>query len=231
MPDRFAIYYAPPLESDIWQRASRWLGRDAAMGAVPPMTIGGLDAATRSAVTPSATRYGFHATLKAPMALAAGHSAESLNDALSRFAAETSAVSIGQLELRSLDGFLALTPVVQSADLTAFAGEVVSAFDALRAPLSAEDRARRLKAPLTPVQVEYLDRFGYPYVLDKFLFHMTLTDRLVADMQEPVMTAAAEWFAPVLGEAVVLDRLVLFHEPAAGGPFVRMADYPLRKVS
>ena len=231
MPDRYAIYYAPSVYSDLWQRASLWLGRDAAAGPTEPTTIGGLDAASRNAITPSANRYGFHATIKAPMALASDQSADSLDAALSRFAADTAPVSLGRLELRSLEeGFLALTPVVQSPELTAFAGEVVAAFDPFRAPLSPEDRARRLKSPLTPRQIELLDLYGYPYVLEQFLLHMTLTDRLVADMQRPVMAAAAEWFAPALADEVMLDRLVLFHEPAAGGPFVRLADYRLRKV-
>lgn len=230
MPDRYAIYYAPPVDSDLWQRASLWLGRDAATGPSEPIPIGGLDAASRSAITPSASRYGFHATIKAPMALAPDQTADSLDAALSRFAADSAPVSLGRLEVRSLDGFLALTPVVQSPDLTVFAGNVVATFDPYRAPLSPEDRARRLKSPLTTRQIELLDRFGYPYVLEQFLLHMTLTDRLVGDMQGPVMGAAAEWFAPALADEVLLDRLVLFHEPAAGGPFVRLADYPLRKV-
>lgn len=230
MPDRYAIYYAPSVDSDLWLHASLWLGRDAATGPVEPMTIGGLDAAFRSAITPSANRYGFHATIKAPMALAPDQSADSLDAALSRFAADTAPVSLGRLEVRSLEGFLALTPVVQSPELTAFAADVVATFDPYRAPLSPEDRVRRLKSPLTPRQIELLDLYGYPYVLEQFLLHMTLTDRLVADMQEPVMAAAAEWFAPALADEVMLDRLVLFHEPAAGGPFVRLADYRLRKV-
>ena len=34
-------------------------------------------------------------------------------------------------------------------------------------------------------QAAYLDRYGYPYVLDEFRFHMTLTGRLSeADRQE-----------------------------------------------
>lgn len=227
MPERFAIYYAPPTTSELWQRAVRWLGRDPATGPVGNDGIAGIDAATLAAITPSATRYGFHATLKAPFPLATGKDGEALDAALQQFSLRHGRVPLGPLELRPLDGFLALTPVVQSQALTDFAAEVVTAFEPFRAPMSAAERERRLKSPLTAYQIGLLDHYGYPYVMDQFLFHMTLTDRLDPAMQASVMAAAAEWFAPVLGREVMLDRLSLFHEPEAGAPFVRRADFPL----
>jgi putative phosphonate metabolism protein len=227
MPDRFAIYYAPPTTSALWQRAVRWLGRDPAGDAVTNDGIAGIDTATLTALTPSATRYGFHATLKAPFPLAPATSEEALEAALQTFALRHRPVSLGKLELRLLDGFLALTPVVQSEALTEFAGKVVADFDAFRAPMTAEERDRRLKSNLTPYQIGLMDHFGYPYVMDQFLFHMTLTDRMDSSMQERVVAAAADWFGPVLGDDVVLDRLSLYHEPEPGAPFLRRADFPL----
>ena len=227
MSERFAIYYAPPTSSELWQRAARWLGRDAATGNVPNEGIAGIEGQTLTAITPSATRYGFHATLKAPFALAPGKTQAELESALQTFSLRHGRVPLGTLELRLLDGFLALTAVVQSEELTAFAGKVVAEFDAFRAPMSAGERERRLKSGLTAYQIGLLDHYGYPYVMDQFLFHMTLTDRMDAGMQEAVVAAAAEWFAPVLEMPVVLDRLSLYYEPEAGGPFLRRADFPL----
>ncbi|RYE87558.1 MAG: DUF1045 domain-containing protein [Hyphomicrobiales bacterium] len=227
MPERFAIYYAPPTTSDLWERASRWLGRDPVTGPVPNDGIAGIDAARLTAITPSATRYGFHATLKAPFPLADGKSRAALEADLQGFSLRHGRVSLGPLELRLLDGFLALTPVVQSPALTAFAGRVVADFDAFRAPMSAAERGRRLQSNLSPYQIGLLDHYGYPYVMDQFLFHMTLTDRMDPATQETVIAAAAEWFAPVLGREVVLDRLSLYHEPESGAAFVRAADFPL----
>src|SRR5690606_41980730 len=62
-------------------------------------------------------------------------------------------------------------------------------------------------------QEELLGAYGYPYVMDEFRFHMTLTDRLEGEDCAEFRTAAQTWFAPVLGEPVMLDRLVLFVEP------------------
>ena len=227
MSERFAIYYAPPATSELWQRASRWLGRDAATGPVSNDGIAGITAETLTAITPSATRYGFHATLKAPFPLAAGKSREELEAALHAFSLRHGRVSLGPLELRLLDGFLALCPVVQSAPLTDFAGKIIAEFDAFRAPMSSAERERRLTSNLTAYQIGLMDHYGYPYVMDQFLFHMTLTDRMPPEQQETVIAAASEWFAPVIGREMILDRLSLFHEPESGGPFLRVSDFPL----
>lgn len=227
MPERLAIYYAPPTTSELWQRAARWLGRDAATGNISNADIPGIDGETLTALTVSATRYGFHATLKPPMGLADGRTAEELAQALQQFVLRNGQVSIGKLELRLLDGFLALTPVQQSDELTAFAGKVVTEFDPFRAPMSAGERERRLKSKLTAYQIGLLDHYGYPYVMDEFRFHMTLTDRLAVEQREEVIAAAADWFAPVLDEVYVVDRLSLFAEPEPGTPFLRRADFPL----
>jgi hypothetical protein len=59
-------------------------------------------------------------------------------------------------------------------------------------------------------------------VLEQFLFHMTLTDRLPAERRDDILAAAGEWFAPALSEPVLLDRLVVFDEPEPGAAFRRL---------
>ena len=63
--------------------------------------------------------------------------------------------------------------------------------------------------------------------MEQFQFHMTLTDRLPAADQARFMAAAAAQFGPLLEAEMALDRLVLFHEPEAGAPFRRGADFVL----
>lgn len=228
MPERFALYYAPAPSSALWRHGSIWLGRDAATGATLDADIGGLDPERRHAVTHAARRYGFHATLKAPMALDATLEGKDLDRALAAWAAAHAPVTVGRIVLKPIGGFLALVPERQSEALTAFAGRVVADFDGFRAPLSAEDRARRhASAALTPRQAELLDRYGYPYVMEEFLFHMTVCDSVEGAVQAEVMAAAERWFAPVLAEEIVLDRISLFHEAEQGAPFLRRRDYLL----
>jgi hypothetical protein len=228
MPERFAIYFAPPTDSELSARAAAWLGRDASGRTVELPYIAGTDTAHRLAISQSARRYGFHATIKAPMALAPGRTREELEAALSEFAAESAGASIGRLKLVFIDGFLALVPVVQTEALTSFAQRVVERFEPFRAALSPDDREQRISTGrLSARQIALLDRFGYPYVAEEFRFHMTLTDRLPQDAQAAVLDAARSWFDPALAMPIALDRLVLFHEPAPGEPFVRAADFKL----
>jgi hypothetical protein len=93
--------------------------------------------------------------------------------------------------------------------------------------MSVKDRAARASRGLSERQIELLDAYGYPYVFEEFRFHMTLTDRLAAADAADIAQAATTWFAPVLDEPIVLDRLSLFHEAEAGKPFRRVADFKL----
>jgi len=122
---------------------------------------------------------------------------------------------------------LALIAAPQPQALTDFAGTVVTAFERFRAPMSADERARRLTAPLTPRQIELTDAYGYPYVLEQFLFHMTLTDRLEPAALTAMRERAVAWFGAALSVPILLDRLVLFHEAETGAPFRRLDDHIL----
>ena len=227
MSERFAIYFAPAAANPLWRRATEWLGRDPASNAAFDTDIAGLPRQRLTDLTVSARRYGFHATLKAPLALAEGTSRDALEAALDTFGRGRVPVPVGRLRLTLLDGFLALVPERQGEALTDFAGQVVVHFDHFRRPMTGAERQKRVAGGLSAYQIDLLDRHGYPYVMDQFLFHMTLTDRLAEADREAVLAAATQWFAPLLGEDVLLDRLALFHEPRPGAPFTREADFPL----
>ena len=226
MTERFAIYFAPSATSNLWERAATWLGRDAADGDLLSGPVAGIDRDRLLNLTQSANRYGFHATLKAPMALAEGLTEADLREAMAAFAARHRPVDLGKPQVRSLGGFLALI-VEPNEALQDFAAHVVEDFDTFRAPMSVKDRAARAGKGLTERQVELLDAYGYPYVFEQFRFHMTLTDKLAPEDADEIAQAAQTWFGPVLEEDLLLDRLSLFHEAEAGKPFRRVGDFKL----
>jgi putative phosphonate metabolism protein len=227
MTERFAIYFAPSATSNLWERAATWLGRDASDGDLFNGPVAGIDRDRLLNLTQSANRYGFHATLKAPMALADGYNEADLRAALDEFAARHRPVNLGKLRLASLQGFLALMVDGENEALADFAAHVVEDFDPFRAPMSTKDYAARASKGLNERQIELLGAYGYPYVFEQFRFHMTLTDRLGDEDAQDIAQAAATWFGPVLEDEVILDRLSLFHEPDAGKPFRRVGDFRL----
>jgi putative phosphonate metabolism protein len=231
MTERFAIYFAPAATSNLWERAATWLGRDASDGTLFDGPVAGIDRDRLLNLTQSANRYGFHATLKAPMALVDGASEADLRAALAEFAPRHRPIDLGRLKLASLQGFLALMVDGDNESLQDFAAHVVEDFDPLRAPMSVRDRSARAGKGLSERQIELLDAYGYPYVFEEFRFHMTLTDRLEEADARDIATAAATWFGPVLEEPVLLDRLSLFHEQEAGKPFRRIGDFKLGEAA
>ena len=74
--------------------------------------------------------------------------------------------------------FLALGKNRDRPPLQALADACVQDLDRYRAPPSEAELARRRRAKLTEAQETMLVRFGYPYVLETWFFHMTLDARL-----------------------------------------------------
>ena len=136
---------------------------------------------------------------------------------------------IPALALRRIGPFFALVPdAPTSPSLSRLEAATLEASEPLRAPLTAEERARRRPERLTERQRAHLDRWGYPYVLDEFRFHMTLTGP-VPDPEAPAVEAMlAEAFAPFVGAPLAVDALAVFTEPEPGAPFLVRARYALR---
>jgi 2'-5' RNA ligase len=186
----------------------------------------GVAPARLATITDEARRYGWHGTLKPPFALAEGTDAAGLATALARFAAVQAPFPMPPLVLRPLSGFLAVIPAAPSPPLAALAEACVSAFDGFRKPPSEAELARRRRAGLTEAEERNLARWGYPYVMDRFRFHMTLTCRLDAAEQATVAAAMAPQLAAALAAPLLADAVALYGEPAPGEPFLLLARYP-----
>jgi 2'-5' RNA ligase len=130
--------------------------------------------------------------------------------------------------VNSISGFIAVVPVERSAELEQLAADCVSAFDSFRSPLTPADRARRNPEKLTSRQREYLDRWGYPYVMEEFRFHMTLTGRLGSERRAPLLTMLRERFAAVGLTSVAIDGIALCRQDDAASRFRIMGYWQLR---
>ena len=225
---RYAIYFAPGLDDPLWRAGSQWLGRDAFTGArheQPPLT--GLSVAAQHDLTAAPRRYGWHATLKAPFALMEGADLDRLRYALRELCRSAMPFSLPPLHVTLLDDFLALVPTECSADLDHIARACVSQLHSLAAPLSPVDLARRRAANLSATEDEMLVTWGYPYVMDHFRFHVSLSGSLAgvsAATIDMLFTAASEWFGAL--PACEFASLALFAEPTPGADFVLLEHVP-----
>ncbi len=170
---RYAIYYLPP-EGALADFGAAWLGWDVAAGrACAQLQIERLDDAT---VTPR--KYGFHGTLKPPFRLAEGQTPGALQEAVAAMAGACGPAECEGLGLTRLGRFLALTPQGDTGGISRVAATCVADLDAFRAPPSEAELYRRRKAGLSAAQEALLVRWGYPYVMEEFRFHLTLTGSL-----------------------------------------------------
>jgi 2'-5' RNA ligase len=80
---------------------------------------------------------------------------------------------------------------------------------------------------MTPRQVEYLDRWGYPYVMEEFRFHMTLTRRLDAVRRAAILAMLRERFAALDLQQFAIDRIALFRQDDARSRFRIVESWPL----
>ncbi|MEM7722665.1 MAG: DUF1045 domain-containing protein [Pseudomonadota bacterium] len=211
---RYGIYVVP--DGALFDLGSAWLGWDSAAGAaLPHPAIDGLPAPAKE-LTATPRKYGLHGTIKPPFRLAEGQSAKDLGDALTAFCATRPAVTIPALMLRLLGRFIALVPDAPAPGLADLAAATVEAFEPFRAPLNEAELAKRRKSRLTDRQEVLLQRWGYPYVMEEFRFHITLTGALEAAAIDPVLQSLKTHFSSHIGQPLPINHLSLMGEDADG---------------
>jgi hypothetical protein len=229
---RYALYLAPPLDSELWLFGCDVIGRDARTGASRNgFPVEGYSPDSWSSMTSEPRRYGFHATLKAPFPLRLDLDVEDLFDRVSEFANrfppfDAGELSVGVVPAGGGRAFVALKPEGALQELRAFEASVVRDFDRLRAPFAEGGRGRRGLAGLTPRQVYYLDAWGYPYVLDEFHPHFTLTNAIV-DAGRVARVLDWEFGLRVASHALRVDALTLFGQSEPEGEFRILSRFPL----
>ena len=227
---RHAIYFAPKTGHPLHTLGSRWLGRDAVLCEdLDQPALAGLTRQRLAAITAEARHYGFHATLKPPFFLKPGLTPCGLLAAAERFAASRAPFTL-RLVLDRLSGFFALLP--QRDDTWrahALAAAAVVAFDSFRASPGPNELQRRRQIGLSTLQETMFRRWGYPFVMDAFRFHMTLSAR-ITDPQEAdsLETALNEHFSDCLKHELLVDAISVFRQESAAEHFRELARFPLR---
>ena len=227
---RYAVYWAPEPAHALWRAGVEWLGRDPSASAAPA-----LPSPPREA--PAAPRrYGFHATLKAPITLRAGASAQDFLGAVQALAQRIPRFAMPRLRVDTLGGFIALRPgepVEASHALRRLADACVRSLDDWRAPMDAETLQRKLQADgLGPAQQQCVRRWGYAHVFEHWRFHMTLTDTLAHDASgealcRRLINEATHHFAAGLAGPVPCGSRCGFVVPPPGAPIVLAQRVPL----
>jgi putative phosphonate metabolism protein len=217
---RYAIYFTPPPDSPLAAFGAGVIGYDCfERSAVPHRSIEGIDPAVLALATVEPRRYGFHATLMAPFHLADSTDEGALANAFSAFASSRVPIAVGLLRIAAMNRFVVLSPVEPHPAIEGLADACLAAFDPYRAPLNDADRARRVAAGLSPRQAELLERWGYPYVLDEFRFHMTLAGPIPDDARAAFKAGLSRAFNGLSRDHLELGAISLMRQDDQAGRF------------
>jgi putative phosphonate metabolism protein len=225
---RYAIYFAPEPGSALDNFGRQWLGRDMS-GALTEgqMMVPGVSRQRLAQLTERPRRYGMHGTFKPPFALTPSSSLEGLLAAARVLARSLAPIEIPPLQLDVIGKFIALTPEVSSAPLEALAASCVRAFEGFRQPLTPDQEEEYLNNRLTVHQEQMLEHWGYPYVMEEFRFHITLTEPLIDETERQlVMDALTRLAAPLIGQRIAVHELTVFGQPARRQPMSVIARIP-----
>ena len=220
MSARYAVYFDPAPGSELDRFGRWWFAPDG------PPALSGFNQDRLAEIQASARHYGFHATLKAPFALADRCDERDLRAALADFARARAPLVLPPLQPTRLGPYLVLRPAEAAPELEALAADCVRFFEAMRAPLSESDIVRRRRARLTPRQDALLLQWGYPYVMEEFRFHMTLGGPLEPGEMDRAIAALAEPLSGLSRSPFVLDRLSLYFQPDRVSAFGLLASAP-----
>ena len=233
---RYAFYYAPRPDEGLAVAASQWLGRNAETGQGRPLKpVSSFTVERLTEITAEPRFYGFHGTLKAPIVLADDASERDLLEAVGNFAIGRRSVVVPSMTLACMSDFVALVPSQPSAELQDLADSCVIEFDEFRQPADEDELVRRRAAGLSPRQDELLLRWGYPYVLEEWRFHLALTGRIGdAGERSTIVDLLRRQFVGFIDRPLQVRDLCVFRQPAAGRPFTALARFALgggRRVS
>jgi hypothetical protein len=226
---RYAVYFAPNVEQHWWAQASQWLGRCAVSQQmnVQPL-IAGVSTKRFAELTEHPRRYGFHATMRAPFVLTSQYQPTDLIDRVNMLCRDVKPFVLPRLQVTLLDQFLALVPERNAAQVTLLEEQCVTVLNDYAEPLGPEELGRRRSAGLSAQEDALLLRWGYPYVLERFRFHCSLTGSLVSASRQEIsaLTQAAHQHFDQLPPCL-FDSLAIFVEPTRGADFVLLQQCPL----
>ena len=217
---RYAVYFVPAAEAKLYRYGSAVLGYDCYSGKSVEFPDEFDGAVNWNELTALPRRYGFHATLKPPFYLSPACTEQQLINAVKSFAGLGHAVHSFAPTIRLVDGFFAVVPLKAEVPLDALAASCTTIFDAYRAPMSPQERARRIALGLSQSQIQNLDRWGFPYVLSEFKFHMTLTGQVPVRRRKAILGILLDGLHRMQVErSIAIDRLTLAKQARPDGPF------------
>ncbi len=210
---RYAVYFVPP-EGPLSRFGAEWLGWD--INRATTVAHPSFEKLDITSITAKPRKYGFHATLKPPFRIVENHGEEELQAAIADLADTLPPVTLEKLRLSRIGRFIALTPDGNQTGINSLAAACVREIDFFRSPPTQTELSHRRKSGLSDRQDELLRDWGYPYVMEEFRFHITLSGKLDDETGTAVQKALQSTIVPLLPTPFIIDQIALVGERQDG---------------
>jgi hypothetical protein len=235
--EKYAVYWVPKRADSLARFGASWTGWCADHGEHRARGAFGDFSVAVAAITQLSRRHGFHAVIKTPFRLGAGHSRFSLEHVLGTLVEESVSFQLPRLRLAMVGGCVALAPSQGSPEIANLIDRIGDALTPLCAAAPDDGFAEAQAVALTPAsehgRVDPVIKFP---TADAHRFHMPLTDPLGPEIALEVMEKLQPVLEPILREPRQLHDLALMGDPGEGRPLrvlqrYDLRDWPLRQAS
>ncbi len=223
---RFAVYFVPPPQSPLAAAANRWFG-DHPGAAAADTQKRRLAPQRYRCILAGPRHYGFHATIQPPFHPAKGVSQELISSALEHLCCRHQPFLLPPLVITFMHTFFCLRPAATTPELSALAAETVQTLLVLRQPPDEAEKEKRRAANLSSRQEKILQKWGYPYLMEEYRFHLSLTGKIDDEGEIPALLQdLKEIFAAAAQEQMHFAELCLCVEEN-GAPLRLLRRFPL----
>ncbi len=228
--DRYYIGYAPNPNSKLWKLTATWLGYDCARDITPKkiLTLGLPKKVHKEAVS-SALRIGFSCIFYPPFKLRKEVNIEELVLHSQTFCHTLGPVKTGALKVQNKGGRIMIAPLSTEQKIINLAAECVHFFDHFRLKGPPIPINGQMHKALTQRQIDYLVKWGNPYIFEEFTFSMPLTGRISKTISTPITNILQNQLIHYLSHGLTVDGLYLFGQKTGQEPTRLLNYFPFKK--
>jgi hypothetical protein len=221
---RYAIYYAPPKESSLEEFGRYWFGWDPLnaklinnkrrINYLNRFGIKNLINIDKNVLI--AKKYGFHGTLIPPFKLNKNYSTNTLFKKTEEIAKKLKKFKFYKFKLKKINNFYAFVQNKKNNNINKLSNRLVRELFKFRSPLTKKEIDRRNPSKLSKLQLNILYKWGYPYLMSEFNFHMTLASEVTGNKLYLELKKIERNKEIILNEINNFDKIYIFGENQKG---------------
>ena len=221
---RYAIYYAPPKESNLEEFGRYWFGWDPInaksinnkqrINYLNGFGIKNLKNIDKNVLI--ARKYGFHGTLIPPFKLNKNYSTKTLFKKTEKIAKKFKKFKFYKFKLKKINNFYAFVQNKKNNNINKLSNRLVRELFKFRSPLTKKEIDRRNPSKLSKFQLNILYKWGYPYLMSEFKFHMTLASEVTGNKLYSELKKIENNKEIILNEINNFDKIYIFGENQKG---------------